>query len=242
MGELGAKLKLAGGWSVFGNLEQSARFGTVDELFEYNGAFVREFSSLEPQIAQTLTLGTELKNQTILFSFSPYYMELKDEIHFNPNTFTNDNLDPTRRYGAEVSAGIRTKKLSATANYTHTRAQFRDGPFDGNDVPLVPKNMANVSLGWQITSAFNALALINYVGEKRFDNDQSNTAEMIPGYTTADLTFKYKQNNAKLALGVYNIANKYYFDYGVQSTFTPGNYNAYPLPGRHYLLTAGADF
>ncbi len=33
-----------------------------------------------------------------------------------------------------------------------------------------------------------------------------------------------------------------YYDYAIASTFTPGRFSAYPLPGRSYLLKAGVTF
>jgi iron complex outermembrane receptor protein len=43
-------------------------------------------------------------------------------------------------------------------------------------------------------------------------------------------------------LSVNNVFNALYYDYAVASTFTDGRFNAYPLPGRTFLLKAGATF
>ena len=41
---------------------------------------------------------------------------------------------------------------------------------------------------------------------------------------------------------VNNVLNALYYDYAIASTFVPGRFSAYPLPGRSYLLKAGATF
>jgi hypothetical protein len=44
------------------------------------------------------------------------------------------------------------------------------------------------------------------------------------------------------ALSVNNLLNALYYDYAIASTFTPGRFSAYPLPGRTFLVKAGATF
>jgi iron complex outermembrane receptor protein len=41
---------------------------------------------------------------------------------------------------------------------------------------------------------------------------------------------------------VNNVFNALYYDYAIASAFTSGAFSAYPLPGRTYLLKAGATF
>jgi iron complex outermembrane receptor protein len=44
------------------------------------------------------------------------------------------------------------------------------------------------------------------------------------------------------SFAVNNVLNALYYDYAVASSFTPGRFSAYPLPGRSYLLKAGVTF
>jgi iron complex outermembrane receptor protein len=41
---------------------------------------------------------------------------------------------------------------------------------------------------------------------------------------------------------VNNLFNAVYYDYAIASAFTSGRFSAYPLPGRTYLVRAGATF
>ena len=44
------------------------------------------------------------------------------------------------------------------------------------------------------------------------------------------------------SLSVNNVLNALYYDYAVASTFTDGRFSAYPLPGRSFIVKAGATF
>jgi len=173
-----------------------------------------------------------------------YYMRLEDEIHFDPNTFSNINLDPTKRYGVEVNGRATVvEQFDLHASYTHMRAEFRDGPFDGNDIPLVPRNMASASATWRWTPVTELTAAVNFVGERYFDNDQANDfRKKIPSYETIDLQASHRYMGFQFVAKINNILDKKYYDYGVSSTFTPGVYNAFPLPERTFLVTVAKEF
>ncbi len=85
---------------------------------------------------------------------SVYFMALRDELHYSPATYTNINLDPTRRYGVENAATYQlTEVIGLKGGLTYSRAQFTEGVWKGNDVPLVSRWTGNggVSLDhlWQ---------------------------------------------------------------------------------------------
>lgn len=224
---------------------RSARVATVDELFEFDpNTVARTFSPLDPQISNGFDIGTHYRVDRAAVTINAYYMRLKDEIHFNPVTFENINLDPTRRYGLELSATYDvTDRLKLQGNYTYMRAKFRDGPFSGKNVPLVPENTASLTGIWKQTPATDIVVSANFVDNKYFDNDQSNTfAKKIPSYTTVDAKISHRYRGFRLTAEVNNIFEEKFYDYGVSSTFTPGVYNAYPLPERTILFTVSKDF
>ena len=224
---------------------RSARVTTVDELFEFDpNTFARVFSPLDPQISNGFDLGTHYRVDRAAVTINAYYMRLKDEIHFNPVTFENINLDPTRRYGLELSGAYDvTDRLKLQGNYTYMRAKFRDGPFSGKNVPLVPENTASLTGIWKQTPATDLVVSANFVDNKYFDNDQSNSFEKkIPSYTTVDAKISHRYRGFRLTAEVNNIFEEKFYDYGVSSTFSPGVYNAYPLPERTILFTVSKDF
>ena len=74
------------------------------------------------------------------------------------------------------------------------------------------------------------------------DNDQANRQPMIPAHTVVDVRLGGVVDRFTWSVSVQNLFNALYFDYAVASAFTLGTYNAYPLPGRTYMVKAGATF
>ena len=224
---------------------RSARVTTVDELFEFDpNSFARVFSPLDPQISNGFDLGTRHKTGRAAFTINAYYMRLKDEIHYNPATFENINLDPTRRYGLEMSGSYDiSNRWRLQGNYAYMRAKFRDGPFSGKNVPLVPENTASLATTWKQSPATDFTLAANFVDNKYFDNDQSNSfSKKIPSYYTIDGKISHRARGFRLTAEVNNIFEEKFYDYGVSSSFSPGVYNAYPLPERTILFTVSRDF
>lgn len=242
--DLGLRHRLDENWSVFGKLGRSARFATVDEFFQTDpNNFLQTFSPLKPQTAESLDLGADYSPGSARYSVGLYRMNLRKEIHFNPTTFANENLDPTRRQGFTLSANRPlAEKWRVTADYAYTRAVFRAGPFAGNEVPVVARDTGSLSFFWTPDGRLTLSAAARYTGKKRFDNDQTNTFQMIPAYTTVDLKLMGRSGYWTWQAGVNNLFDEKAFDYGIRSTSSPNTYNAYPLPERNLSLTVGRDF
>lgn len=224
---------------------RSVRLGTVDETYEYNAFFQREFSPLRPQVGHNLEGSLTYAKGKNRISGTVYRQKLRDEIQFSPATFTNDNIDPTLRRGATLGlASEVVQNVTINASLTHQRSRFRNGPLNGNDVPVVPEKLGFVNVYWQATPMWSIALSDTYTGSQFFDNDQSNSfGHKIPSFHRVDtrLGFKWKQVN--MAFAVSNLTNEEdTFNYGARSTFTQGKYNAYPLPGREYRFDVGLTF
>jgi len=242
--EAGLRHKLQEDLAVFAKAARSVRVATLDELYEFNSSFSRVFSPLEPQTATGIDFGVNLDRKDWGTTANIYYQELKNEIHFNPINFTNINLEPTRRKGIELSGHRKLgKQLAINANYTYMISEFREGAFSGNDVPLVPRETASIQASWQATPATQMVLVGNYTGNKYFDNDQTNDfGQKIPSYSWFDAQVSHNIGKWKIRAAVNNLLDKKAYDYGVRSTFTPGRYNAYPLPERSYAVSVSGKF
>lgn len=234
---------------------RSARVATVDELFESRFFFdpdtgnftgTRIFSPLDPQTSNGVDIGTSYNLDRVSFTASAYYMRLRDEIHYDPDPVASENinLDPTKRYGLELAGAVElSDRLRLQGNYTHMRSKFRDGQYDGNTVPLVPENTATVSGIWKQSPATDLILTANYIDNKYFDNDQSNTfGRKIPSYKTVDAKISHRYKGYRMTAEVNNIFEEEAVDYGVSSIFSPGVYNAYPLPERTLMFTVAKSF
>jgi len=163
---------------------------------------------------------------------SIYNMDLENEIHFIPALFLTSILNPTRRYGSETSASLRVSDaVLLRGGVAYTRAVFREGPFAGNDVPLVSRYTA------QCRRQLEHLAELSRCGRDGarleralMDNDQANTQRRIPASATVDFKLSGAYEHFFWSISVNNILNALYYDYAIASSFTDGRFSAYPLP------------
>jgi iron complex outermembrane recepter protein len=238
-------------FSVFGRAARAFRTPDVDERVASGPSFDALFNvipqtfKLKTQTSNDVELGYRIKDGPFQMQTSVYSMDLENEIHFNPVLFYNTNLDPTRRYGVETSASLRlSDTLLVRGGGAYTRAVFREGPFTGNDVPLVSRFTASGGVTWNVWQKYLVVdATVRAWGDRYMDNDQVNRrGPMIPGDATVDFKLSGEYQRFFWSLSVNNLFNRLYYDYAIASTFTDGRFNAYPLPGRTYMVKAGATF
>jgi iron complex outermembrane recepter protein len=238
-------------FSVFGRVARAFRTPNVDERLSSGPAFdpvlftpISGDFKLKTQTSHDVEGGFRIKSGGFQMQSSIYNMDIENEIHFIPALFFNVNLDPTRRYGSETSASLRVSdSLSLRAGAAYTRAVFREGPFAGNDVPLVSRYTAMGGVTWNIWQNYLVFdATVRGWSERFMDNDQANTQRRIPADATVDLKLSGAYQHFFWSLSVNNLFDAQYYDYAIASSFTPGRFAAYPLPGRTYMVKAGATF
>jgi len=237
-------------FSVFGRAARAFRTPDVDERVASGPAFDAFFNpipgnfTLKTQTSHDIEGGFRVKTGMFQMQSSIYDMDLVNEIHFDPVNFFNYNLDPTRRYGSETSASFRASdSVLLRGGFAYTRAIFREGPFAGNDIPLVSGYTANAGVTWNIWQNYLvADATLRYWSRRRMDNDQPNTQSLIPANATVDFKLSGQYQHFFWSLSVNNFLNALYYDYAIASAFTDGRFSAYPLPGRTYMVKAGAKF
>jgi iron complex outermembrane recepter protein len=107
----------------------------------------------------------------------------------------------------------------------------------------------SVGVSWDIYQkllVFDTVA--RFVGRRRMDNDSANLQVLIPGNTLVDLRLGGTYENFFWSASVQNLFDVRYFEYAISAidffTGLPlfGTYNAYPLPGRTYMVKAGMKF
>jgi iron complex outermembrane receptor protein len=240
---------------VFGRTAQSFRVPNVDERVgtaPIRGSDPTTFN-LRTQKSHDFEIGFRYRAGPLDVQWSRYDMYLVDEIHFRfaPGFIANNiNLDPTRRYGHETILGYApTDYLRFKGGLAYTRAVFREGPFVGNDVPLVSRWTGSLGATWNIVPEWLTFdGVVRYIGTRRMDNDQRNLQPLIPAHTLVDVGLNGKVDRFYWSLKVQNLFNVYYFDYAIASPFPDGpgsqlnTYNAYPQPGRTYLAKAGVQW
>src|SRR5690606_20472028 len=105
------------------------------------------------------------------------------------------------------------------ANYTYTDAEQTSGSFDGNVVPFVAENTANIAL---VVNPVESLALYldaNYTGSRYRVGDDANIAGTIDSVVLLNANLSWTYNQLEAGLRVCNLTDEDYADYqGVSAT------------------------
>lgn len=243
--EIGARYRVNAALSAYGKFGTSFRVPNVNDVYNL---FTGVVSLLEPQTSREQEIGVDIRSGPGTYRIALYHMDIDDELYFDPATFTNRNLPPTRRQGVEAEGRWRPgRSLDLFMNYTYAQSEFRSGnfggvPIAGNEVPLVPRHAANAGAGWAFAPRARADLVARYVGEQVFDGDETNTfGRKMPAYTVVDFKLTYESAGWLLGAGVKNLLGEKYFNYAVFDSFTP-TYFAYPQPERSFFATAQYTF
>ena len=241
---LGVEHRFSDAFAVFGRVARSFRTPTVDERIGVSASPV-DFK-LRTQTSQDKEIGVRIHAGKFDLQSSIYEMLLTDEILFIPfpPIGANINLDPTRRTGFENLATYRVSdSVRLKGGLAFTRAVFREGANSGHDVPLVSRWTGSTGVSWDVWQKWVvADVTARFVGPRRMDNDQPNTQPLIGAHTLVDMRLGGEIEKFFWSFAVQNIFDVAYFDYAVASASTAGRYNAYPMPGRVFMVRAGATY
>jgi iron complex outermembrane receptor protein len=243
--EIGARYRASAALSPYAKAGTSFRVPNVNDVYNL---FTGVVSLLEPQTSHEQEIGIDIRSGPGTYRVALYHMTLDNELYFDPATFTNRNLPPTRRQGVEAEGKWRVgAAVDLFLNYTYAQSEFRSGdfggvPIAGNEVPLVPRHAANAGAGWAFAPRARGDIVVSYVGEQVFDGDETNTfGRKMPSYTVVDLKLTYESGGWLLGAGVKNLLNEKYFNYAVFDSFTP-TFFGYPQPERSIFATAQYSF
>ena len=226
--QVGVRQQLTEPWAVYAKYGTSFRIPNADEVNAVGNV------PLQPQTSRDSEVGLEWRRTHVSFTLSIYELLLHNEIAFNPINFTNQNLDPTRHRGVEISSRwLLNPRWTLTANATWQQVQYRAGQYAGNQIPVIPQSLYTLGLAWQPQEKTSLSMAWRYVGAQRLDNDQSNSSpNRLEAYNVLDVKWQQKLSAAlTFALSVENALNILYASYGVRS-LSSAAYTLYPEPRR----------
>jgi iron complex outermembrane receptor protein len=228
--------------SVFVRANRSFRFPLTDELIEFDQSTFTQVinADLKPQTGQHYEAGVKhYFTPGIQGNITFFRAQMKNEIFLDPTPKplwgTNENHPETLHQGFELGASI---KLSSTlaffGNYTYEKATFEAPPFEGNDIPAIPRNKFN--LGFRLhdlVPGFAFSAIYTYVGSSYLVSDQANQVDKLKSYSTVDARLSYAWKCVNAFFGVNNLFDEKYSSYGVASTSLGPVF--YPSPERNWV-------
>jgi iron complex outermembrane recepter protein len=226
--------------NIYFSYSKSFRYPLLDELYSF---FINSVNTeLTSQTSDNYEVGVRHNfNNRISARVNVFRVDTSSEIFFNPDTFTNENLDgDTKREGIEFAFDSRAAEwLTLRGNYTFSKAQIKKGIFKGRDIPNVPEHKIAVDVISLLGPGFTAALRGIYVGERPFVSDFSNEFDNQKGYFLLNAKLAYEWKSLKAFIDVNNLLDKEYSEYGVKGGF-PVEKAFYPSPGRNVL--AGLSF
>ncbi len=242
VGSLGLSWRPAAGWRLFARWDQNYRFAKVDE--HTNVAFGQP-TGIKNQTGDSYEAGAVFDAGPVRADLTLYRLILHDEIAFDSSTFFNINLDRTRRDGAIVSAAWRPAAgWRLGGDYTYTEGRITDGPFDGERIPLVPRNEVRLYLDHDLGQGFGLRGEWRWVDEQVVGADFANDLERLDAYAVLDLVGRYRRGPWSLDLRLNNLLDERYAGTGAAG-FDAGFARRaafFPAPERNFWLTATYGF
>ena len=233
--ELQASYMPLRGVTVFGKAGQSYRVANADD-----NAYTRVINAaLLPQKSHDLELGASYANASHKVTARVFRHNLSNEIFYDPTTFANVNLDPTKRRGFELDAEQRIAvDWTVSAHYQHVDAKFREGVNSGKQMVLVPENTLSARLSWTPADGQSADIGTQWVDSQRYGSDYDNScAGKIPGFATVDARYARKVGQWEFAVSGLNLTDKQYYSQAFSCKA-----GIYAADGRQLKLSARYEF
>jgi iron complex outermembrane receptor protein len=235
--------------SAFLSVKRSFRFPVTDELIEFIFDPVNFFQVTEIRVNTAIKTQTGLHyeagirhafNDWVEGNVTFFLNDTEEEIFFNPVTFRNENYPETRRQGVEAGATFRPIEwLSLWGNYSYVRARLRKGPFSGNDIPFVPSHKAGAGADIQLGKGFLFNTRFIFVGSRYLISDFENSTDKLDESYTVDARLSYVYKGLKAFVGVNNLFNRKYYEFG---SFVGGTQFFSPSPERNWLAGVSYTF
>jgi len=228
--------------SLFLRANRSLRFPLTDELIEFDQLTgqPRVNSDLKPQEGKHYEVGIRhFFTPDFMASLTLFRAKIKDEIFLNPTPApyfgTNSNHPKTLHQGVEVGARADLfRNLTLSGSYTYEKATFKTDPFEGNDIPAVPRHKANFGLRiHDVVPGLVFSADYNYVGSSFLISDQANQLKKLDDYYTLNTRLSYEWKSLRAFVGVSNLTDEKYAEYGVAGAGGTTR-NFYPAPERNW--------
>ena len=241
----GMKYEYAKGSNMHLNVQQTFRYLATDEWYSsFTGVFN---SNLDQQTGIQYEAGIKHNfDDKIIAQVTPYWIDIDNEIYFDPRNFANSNYDKTRRIGVEVGNKVNALKffdvkfldeLEFFANYTYQNPYFNGDDNDGKYIPLAPHHHVNSGVTLGFWDYFRISLLAKYVGTRFAVSDIDNTGPKLKPYYVVDSKVSYTRENFEIFAAVNNMFNEIYEENAVFVSGL-GTFH-YPSPERNF--TAGVN-
>jgi iron complex outermembrane recepter protein len=220
----------------------------------FRSANVQETVSLfgvapaDPQKTESWEIGGKYREGDCALDLALFWMNVKDEILFNPFTFENANFDRVQHRGVEVAGSSRPLEwLEVHASYTFDDVRIQNeiptgaGATKAGRIPITPKHRGGLGATVFLPWGFEVGADAFWVGARPLANDFDNStvSARLHSYGSYDARVAWSRQQGPFwllleAIGR-NLTDAEYAEFGGEASFGgPPGY--FPSAERNWLI------
>ncbi|NOX15273.1 MAG: TonB-dependent receptor [Epsilonproteobacteria bacterium] len=247
--DIGYNYKIDNISSVFINYNKSFQAPNIDMFFKpvYVGWTYdhTEFNGfIKPMKVKTLNIGFNYLGYPNKTKLTLFYSWISDEIYYDSASYTNTNLDKTRKYGLELYDRYNILyNLYTTLNYSYIDTSIIKNQSNpsivGDGIPGVSKHNLKLALGYNPTHRVSFKLSHTYKSRAYAMSDFDQTLGKQDSYNSTDLSASYKYKKFEFFAKISNLfdrKNALFVDGWSGLSVYPVNYE------RSFMLGVNAKF
>lgn len=238
--------------SVYANVNHAFLAPNIDRFFTFNfttGAY--EFNQfIKPQQTQTYTLGYKRQDNGLSLNAELFYVDLNDEIYYDPVTYKNTNLDESHKQGLNLAVEQNWQHFSAGLDYSYVDAvidQHSNGGYRSNALPGTAEHTLKLFGQYEFTASWwtalpeQRLRITHKQSSDSYAiSDFSNEFGRYTGYRSTDLSYQLANKQLAIQIGVNNVFDE---SNGLYVVKWDNTINVHPsVYERYYYVSARYQF
>ncbi len=236
LGSAGLAWRPAPAYKLFLSWDQVLRYPKVDEYF--GSGFTPDTIGLAPQTGDSVESGFSYQAPRWQASLLLWQLDLENEIAFDPATFTNVNIERSRRRGLTVDGALTLGGgFSLTAAASWQRARLQTGGQPERRMPLVADRNGRLGVDFRRGDWSGRLHWVAS-GTRLPSGDFDNSLPALPGHAVLDLGAGWQRGAWAVDLQIANLLDREYVEQGIETTDADFNETVglFPLPTRRLRL------
>jgi iron complex outermembrane receptor protein len=229
--ELGYNYAVSKNVNLFASYNNAYLAPDIDRFFDFGGTFN---GLIDTEESKTYTIGGGYYTGINKLKFSLFYVKLKNEIYYNPATWTNTNLDRSSKRGIEISDKLAVSDaFSLYGAYSYVDAKIDSEGGNSNKVlPGVSKHSVSTAIFYTPTKQLSMSLSHKYKSAAYTYDDFSNSAGLRQKpYNSTDAKISYGLKNVELYASVSNIFGVKNGLYTRQTSVYPTEFNTLYICG-----------
>lgn len=232
--------------SIFVAASRAFKAPTLDQLYDprpfpdfQGGTFQLSNPTLRPQRAWNVELGVFREMPSARLDLSFYWMQVEDEIDFDPTSLRYLNIGDSLHEGIEASGRIRLgERLWTSLSYAWTRVEPRRGETRGRQLKNIPQHMARAGLEAALPGALRASLSWSFLAGRYLDD-----ANVFPLEDASAIDLRLQRDHGRwtIRVDVLNLTDAEFPQLGFVLPGLDGSATLYEYPAPGLSARAGLE-